>query len=103
MKTPCRPDKAGQKPDPDHPATRQDHVNTDQEELRDDPPDILLNNDKILDALLIRRVILAVSPKPSWPSCLSFPLTYSPGTLTVTGQRVDCGREAPWKFACRCS
>jgi hypothetical protein len=75
VKTPCRPDKAGQKPDPDHPATRQDHVNTDQEELRDDPPDILLTNDKMLDALLIRRVILAVSPKPSWPSCLSFPLT----------------------------
>lgn len=78
VKTRCRLGKAGQKPDPEHPATGPDHVSTDKDVLRDNPVDILLTNDKMLDALLIRRVISPVSRRPSWPSCRSFPRTTTP-------------------------
>ncbi|MFB1486561.1 MULTISPECIES: DEAD/DEAH box helicase [unclassified Thiocapsa] len=53
-KTRYRPAKAGQNPEPDHPAMGPDHVITDKDVLRDNPPDILLTNYKMLDFLLIR-------------------------------------------------
>jgi DEAD/DEAH box helicase domain-containing protein len=53
-KTRYRPGKAGRNPEPDHPAMGPDHVITDKDVLRDNPPDILLTNYKMLDFLLIR-------------------------------------------------
>jgi DEAD/DEAH box helicase domain-containing protein len=47
-------DQAGHNPEPDHPAMGPDDVITDKDVLRDNPPDILLTNYKMLDFLLIR-------------------------------------------------
>jgi DEAD/DEAH box helicase domain-containing protein len=49
-----RPGQAGRSPDRDHAAMGADHVITDKDILRDQPPDILLTNYKMLDFLLIR-------------------------------------------------
>ena len=53
-KTRYKPGKAGKAPEPDSPTMGLDHVITDKDVLRDDPPDILLTNYKMLDFLLIR-------------------------------------------------
>ncbi|MER2625327.1 MAG: DEAD/DEAH box helicase [Accumulibacter sp.] len=53
-KTQYQPGKAGQNPEQDAPLMGPDHLITDKEVLRNDPPDILLTNYKMLDFLLIR-------------------------------------------------
>ena len=53
-KTKYQPGKAGKSPEQDSVAMGPGHVITDKDVLRDNPPDILLTNYKMLDFLLIR-------------------------------------------------
>ncbi len=53
-KTQYSPGKAGKNPEPDSPVMEPDRLITDKDVLRDNPPDILLTNYKMLDFLLIR-------------------------------------------------
>jgi DEAD/DEAH box helicase domain-containing protein len=53
-KTRYQPGKAGKAPEVDDATMGPDHVINDKDVLRDDPPDILLTNYKMLDFLLIR-------------------------------------------------
>ncbi|MCP4377521.1 MAG: DEAD/DEAH box helicase, partial [bacterium] len=49
-----KPGKQGKSPEPDHEVMGPDHVITDKGVQRNDPPDILLTNYKMLDFLMIR-------------------------------------------------
>lgn len=53
-KTKYTPGKAGKNPEQDAPIMGPDQIITDKDVLRNDPPDILLTNYKMLDFLLIR-------------------------------------------------
>jgi len=53
-KTKWKPGKQGQQPEQDHEVMGPDHVITDKDVQRLDPPDILLTNYKMLDFLMIR-------------------------------------------------
>ena len=53
-KTKYKPGKAGKNPEQDPIVMGPEHVITDKDVLRDNPPDILLTNYKMLDFLLIR-------------------------------------------------
>ncbi|NEX22948.1 DEAD/DEAH box helicase [Thiorhodococcus mannitoliphagus] len=53
-KTQYKPGKAGKSPEQDATVMGPDHVIADKDVLRDNPPDILLTNYKMLDFLLIR-------------------------------------------------
>jgi len=53
-KTKYQPKKAGKDPEQDSVDMGPDHIITDKDVLRDNPPDILLTNYKMLDFLLIR-------------------------------------------------